>query len=218
MAYDASLGDHGSKSDSSSSAVADGVQGAGSNNVSLEREDTHENGFGHSRDGSSSSAGAGGAGGDSGDDSTDSNNNDHEEAALAELFVVLSKELDNIYEPVLGGDKELTCDGCCSRGPHKFSDCIVKQMPPKDVDMQEIRMKCTWVTMNATLPHNHLRNLLYFWYATTVFCHTHAGTRKPLPRCLVAAIRALFPNLAGTPYRGSKVRAGRNNVSLEREP
>lgn len=88
-------------------------------------------------------------------------------------------------------------------------------MPPKDVDMQEIRMKCTWVTMNATLPHNHLRNLLYFWYATTVFCHTHAGTRKPLPRCLVAAIRALFPNLAGTPYRGFESESGHGRYGME---
>jgi hypothetical protein len=185
-----------------------GGHGGGDGGGGSSDESCSSNGGGGGGDG-------GGGGGGSDDENSSSNGNDDEDEELADFFVVLSKELDKEFEPVLDGASELKCDGCCSQGPHQFSDCIVKQMPPKDVDIQEIRMKCTWATINATLPHNHLRNLLYFWYATVVFCHTHAGTRKPLPRCLVAAIRALFPNLAGTRYVGFQAESALGRYGME---
>lgn len=122
----------------------------------------------------------------------------------------MEKELDKKHEPVLAvGEVQLICNGeHCSKGPHKFSDCVVSQMPPESVNIQEIRMKCTSAISHATLPNNHIRNLLYFWYATTIFSFTHKGTRRPLPRCLVAAIRALYPNPAGMPYAGFQSEGG----------
>lgn len=45
--------------------------------------------------------------------------------------------------------------------------------------------------------HRQRRYVLYWYWATCIFRYDH---RRPLPRCVVADIRALWPNSKGDPY------------------
>lgn len=76
----------------------------------------------------------------------------------------------------------------CSLYGVGFDTCICNCIPPEDLsrNLEEIAEDCHFVTKDLSSFENHdKRFVLYWYYATNVYCIRGKGKRKPLPTCLV---------------------------------
>lgn len=105
-------------------------------------------------------------------------------------------------------DEKPTCtDECrhCAVYGIRFLKCVVELIPVKDRNLATIKEDCYFATDDIDdMPNNHKRNMLYWWYATNVFSISGKGKRGKLPVCLEYAIREMYPNPEGVPYRGHR--------------
>jgi hypothetical protein len=114
----------------------------------------------------------------------------------------LDADADDIHQPV----EFVECSGdlCSEPTGHVFAACVVSdrchglpdplKLAPLTGPMRESQKKNP-----ASIQNKGKRWLLYYWYATFVF---GAVLRIRLPACVVARIRALYPNPFGHPYVG----------------
>jgi len=94
----------------------------------------------------------------------------------------------------------------CSLYGVGFDKCICQSIRPEDLseNIQEIAEDCHFVTKDvASFTNSDKRFVLCWYYATNVYCICGKGKRKPLPACLVRAIRNLHPEADGK-YTGFK--------------
>ena len=103
-------------------------------------------------------------------------------------------------------DEKPTCtDECrhCAVYGIRFLKCVVELIPVKDRNLATIKEDCYFATDDIDdMPNNHKRNMVYWWYATNVFSISGKGKRGKLPVCLEYAIREMYPNPEGVPYKG----------------
>ncbi len=117
--------------------------------------------------------------------------------------VLLAEKLQAIYEqPLPANAYPFKCSGeTCSRQGLVFPRCVALLHPPKDVAMPGLALLYPGhVSKNQEAPH--IRNMLYWYYATSYFRVRGRGNRAELPRCLVASIRHAYPSKKGTKYVG----------------
>jgi hypothetical protein len=87
--------------------------------------------------------------------------------------------------------------------------CICDARPVHSLDLQMIKESCYFATDDLDQMSNpYKRNMIYWWYATTVYSICEEKTRKELPKCLVHAIGREYPS---EEYCGFELGAGLNN-------
>jgi hypothetical protein len=147
---------------------------------------------------------------DGGDDDDDDDDDDDEP------YVVVKHDVSALLFESLGLPKyPYTCDhgehcsdfvDCVLFGPIAFDHCIVKQCHPNSVNIIQLQHQYQFAIFPppvGAITNSYRRKLLYYYYYITYFRLVPQG-RKELPPCLVAAIRARFPNPCGTEYMGFK--------------
>ena len=130
------------------------------------------------------------------------------------ITVVLPTEHNDEYEPssepIIDPRKDAKpkCTDecrCCAVYGIRFLRCVCEVIPVKDRNLTTIKEDCYFATDDIDdMPNNHKRNMLYWWYATNVFSISGKGNRGKLPVCLEYAIRELYPNPDGVPYKGHR--------------
>ena len=96
-----------------------------------------------------------------------------------------------------GGDEGNTryCAGGrgCSVYGLNTRNCLLRTvgMPP----LEQIRLNCYFADRSVNDMNNgHKRYLLYWWWATNIFCIRGSKNRQQLPDCIVNEIRRLYPS------------------------
>jgi len=85
----------------------------------------------------------------------------------------------------------------CSRYGVDFIACITACIPVSSVSPAMVARECVFATKEVKdMSQSEKRFLMYYYYATTVYQFRGKGNRVELPNCLVAAVRARFPNEA----------------------
>jgi len=78
-------------------------------------------------------------------------------------------------------------------------DTAIELKLPRFDDPVLLRLATRWLQEKPPTAPGHRRFILYYWFAITVFGATE---RIRLPACVVAAVRAAYPNPPGVPYVG----------------
>jgi len=81
----------------------------------------------------------------------------------------------------------------CSKYGVSFVECVCHSIPVDKLELASIKEDCYFATDDLeTMPNNHIRNMIYWWYATNVYSVCGKGKRKELPKCLVHEIRQKY--------------------------
>ena len=109
-----------------------------------------------------------------------------------------------------GGGGRMFCNGGrCSMHGIAFSQCVTRLHPlPHLTALVACHFwEHGWCTTEADIPiqdttarRRHIRNALYWMYATTVYGMFGGGNRMTMPRCLEYYIRSNYPNAAVDAY------------------
>ena len=105
------------------------------------------------------------------------------------------------FEPV-----QVVCctgDKCSGIEGHVFEKCMLHTHAIPEVE--DVINECWFVEPKyidapSDMPARLKRNIIYWWFATNVFCAWGKHNRICLPECLKAAIRSKYPNKAGSAY------------------
>jgi hypothetical protein len=96
------------------------------------------------------------------------------------------------------GYVELAVVASCSR------KCIALEFPPPDFDDVKGMSRGSKRQLEEDVT-NRVRRYAVYWYATCVYRTFGAGNRVELPECVIAAVRAKFPNTIGEAYCSEKL-------------
>jgi hypothetical protein len=124
--------------------------------------------------------------------------------------VTINGTTDQCWQPV----QSVTCRGGCKHCPVTTSDgyvesadvalasqkCVALEHPPPDFDDVKGAPRGTKRALEADVTNRVRRYALYYFYATCIYKVFGAGTRVQLPKCVVAAVRAKYPNPVGEAY------------------
>ena len=84
---------------------------------------------------------------------------------------------------------------CCSLYGVGMVSCVCDTDPVDKLDLEVIREYCHFATKTVDkMDNGNKRNMLYWWYMTNIYHICGKGKRKPLPSCLLYAIRCQYPS------------------------
>ena len=87
----------------------------------------------------------------------------------------------------------------------RFLTCVCDAIPVSKLDLDTIKADCYFATDEITnMEPRHIRNMVYWWYATNVYSIVGKHNIQQLPICLEYEIRKNWPNPDGVPYKGNK--------------
>jgi hypothetical protein len=98
------------------------------------------------------------------------------------------------------------CDGryCGKMDGREFPTCVTGLCQPSSVPLVAIASEYLFVDKPVkSMSQSERRCVLYFYFYQQYF-RVDGGERIRLPRCVVLAIRAAYPNKENTPYKGFK--------------
>ena len=88
-----------------------------------------------------------------------------------------------------------------------FITCLCDAIPVTQLNLETVKADCYFATDDLDeMSPSHKRNMVYWWYATSVYSIVGKGNVGQLPQCLEYAIREKWPNENGEPYKGFKAR------------
>ena len=83
----------------------------------------------------------------------------------------------------------------CSMHGTSFIVCVCESIPVEKRDLAAIKEDCYFAEDElGEMTNPHIRNMIYWWYATNVYSICGKKKRKELPKCLVHKIRQVFPS------------------------
>jgi hypothetical protein len=98
------------------------------------------------------------------------------------------------------------CDGSdkgCGDAHRQFGQCVTRSCPPESIPLEALVREYPFVTkLVSNMSNSEKRCCLYFYYHSTFFKMHGDGDRHRLPLCIELAVRLLYPNPKGTPYKG----------------
>ncbi len=95
----------------------------------------------------------------------------------------------------------------CALNGLRFIACVCDAFPVDNLNLETIKADCYFATDDlADISNTHKRNMVYWWYATNVYCIVGKGKVEHLPLCLEYAIRKKWPNPDDLPYKGNRKR------------
>ena len=95
----------------------------------------------------------------------------------------------------------------CAKYGIRFAACICDAIPVGSLKLEALKMDCYFATDELdSMPNNHKRNMIFWWYATNVYSIVGKGNTERMPLCLEYAIRDLYTNPDGVPFKGYRKR------------
>jgi hypothetical protein len=98
---------------------------------------------------------------------------------------------------------------CCAMYGIRFLTCVCDAIPVSKLDLEAIKSDCYFATTEISdMEPRHIRNMVYWWYATNVYSIVGKNNVQQLPICLEYDIRKSWPNPDNVPYKGNKKQVG----------